>query len=285
MIDESIFKADYIKKLKKIAYYVRKDILRMICRVQSGHPGGSLSCVEILVTLYFHQMRYRTDDLKWKNRDRFILSKGHAAPALYSVLSLAGFFDRGELKNFRTPFSFLQGHPVTECPGIEMTTGPLGQGISFANGIAYICKQYKSDAKIYILAGDGELQEGQMWEAIQFASHHDLNNIILIVDNNKLQLDSTIDTIKSHLSLRKKFEAFGWYYSKCDGHNFPEIIGTLNNAYTYQKFNSNPLVIDAQTIKGKGIKIMEKNILYHGSGKIDRNDLKKYIAELNREYA
>lgn len=265
-----------IKKLEKIAQTMRIDVIKMLWSAGSGHPGGSLSCIEIICALFFSVMRinpvYPLDD----KRDRFILSKGHAAPTLYSALSLCGMIERTELPNLRKYKSRLQGHPDYRClPFVEMSAGPLGHGISFANGVAYGMKCSHYDSRIYVLCGDGELQEGQIWEAALFSAHHNLDNLIVIIDNNGLQLDGPISGIKTLEPIADKFQTFGWDVMTIDGHNFSKLLDATRLAYSSKK----PVAIIAHTIKGKGIKELENNPLSHGQH-IDNNRYHRYIKEL-----
>ncbi len=244
---------------------VRQDILKMICAAKSGHPGGSLSCVEILSVLYREILNV---PVEWKKspdfnkRDRFILSKGHASACLYSVLARCGFFDSNELLTFRKFGSRLQGHPSVRygLEGIEASTGSLGQGLSMAAGVALALKLDKNPASVYVLMGDGEMQEGSVWEAFMSIAHKKLDNIIAIVDKNNLQIDGCCDDVKSLGDLDKKFEAFGFYVQSVDGHSEDELTNALLNA----KKSSKPSAIIANTIKGKGVSFMENNAGWHG---------------------
>jgi len=247
-----------LKELKKIAAKTRKRILEMIFNSQSGHIGGSLSSVEAIVSLYFNVM-----NLQGSNRDRFILSKGHGVPALYAVLVEKNWMDEKELLTLRRLGSKLQGHPDMKTnPYIDMSSGSLGQGLSVGVGMALGAKLQKSPAKVYTLVGDGELEEGQNYEAMMFASHHKLNNLIALVDNNGLQLDGPTKEILALEPLEKRFEAFGWKIEVCDGHNFVEIINALNRLKNNE---SGPGVVILNTIKGKGISFMENKVKYHGA--------------------
>lgn len=244
---------------------VRQDILRMICEAKSGHPGGSLSCVEILSVLYRKILNVPADWKKspdFEKRDRFILSKGHASACLYSVLAHCGFFDSNELLTFRKLGSRLQGHPSTRynLEGIEASTGSLGQGLSMAVGVALALKLDKNPAKVYVLLGDGEMQEGSVWEALMSASHKKLNNIVCIVDRNKLQIDGSCDDVKSLEPLDKKLEAFGFIVKTVNGHSEEE----LTEALMFAKKADKPVFIIADTIKGKGVSFMENNAGWHG---------------------
>lgn len=238
--------------LKDIAKEVRKDILLEVYSAQSGHPGGSLSCADILTAIYFELI---------KDGDKVVLSKGHASPALYAVLSEKGFFDKEELKNFRRLGSILQGHPSSKStPGVDVTSGSLGQGLSVANGIALAFKLDKKENYVYVILGDGEIQEGQIWEAAMSSSHYHLNNVIAFLDYNKLQIDGSNDEVMTVKPVDKKFEAFGWYVQEVDGHDFDEIILAVQNAKKQDK----PSMIIANTIKGKGVPFMENKAEWHG---------------------
>lgn len=266
-----------IKNLKQIAKEVRKDILITTTKAGSGHPSSALSAVEIIVTLYFYKMRHKPKNPKWPDRDRFILSKGHAVPALYSVLARSGYFDIKELMSLRKLNSKLQGHPdMKSCPGIEMSTGALGQGLSVANGIALAGKLDKKDYRVYCLIGDGEVQEGQIWEAAMSASHYKLDNLTVILDFNKLQIDGFVNKIKNIEPIKDKFIAFGFEVMEIDGHNFNEIINALNKA---EKIKGKPTVIIAHTIKGKGVPFMENKEGWHGKP-LSEEQLKIALKEL-----
>lgn len=238
--------------MEKIAREVRKDILLQIYSAQSGHPGGALSCADILVAIYFNMI---------KDGDKVILSKGHASAALYAVLAEKGFFPKEELKTFRKLGSRLQGHPsLHKVPGIDAPSGSLGQGLSIANGLALSFKLDKKDNYVYCILGDGEIEEGQIWEAAMSSSHYKLNNVIAFLDYNKLQIDGTNDEVMTIAPVKEKFESFGWFVQEIDGHNFDEIITAVNNGKKQDK----PIMIIANTIKGKGVSFMENNVSWHG---------------------
>ena len=238
--------------LKEIAKEVRKDILLEVYSAKSGHPGGSLSCADILTAIYFDLI---------EEGDKVVLSKGHASPALYAVLAEKGFFDKEELKTFRKLGSRLQGHPSSKStPGVDVTSGSLGQGLSVANGIALAFKLDKKENHVYVILGDGEIQEGQVWEAAMSSSHYHLNNVIAFLDYNKLQIDGSNDEVMTVSPVDKKFEAFGWYVQTINGHDFDEIIGAVQNAKKQDK----PSMIIANTIKGKGVSFMENKAEWHG---------------------
>ncbi|WP_319203081.1 transketolase [uncultured Ilyobacter sp.] len=251
-----------IKLLKEKSTQVRKDIVQMICKSKSGHPGGSLSAADIVTTLYFSEMNVDPKNPKMEGRDRFVLSKGHAAPVLYAVLAEKGYFDRELLGTLRQYGSILQGHPdMKKVPGIEISTGSLGQGLSVANGMALSAKISGEDYRTYVLMGDGELQEGQVWEAAMTSAHYKLDNICAFVDFNNLQIDGNVDEIMGVAPLDKKWESFGWNVIKADGHSFEEILGSLEKA---KECKGKPTVIIAETTKGKGVSFMENVCGFHG---------------------
>jgi len=252
-----------VEKLKTIASEIRKNIISMITESRSGHPGGSLSCVEIITTLYFNEMNVNVDKKNDPNRDRFVLSKGHAAPALYSVLAEKGFFDKEELMGLRKLGSRLQGHPnMNTVPGVDMSTGSLGQGISAAVGMALAGKLDKKDYRVYSLLGDGELAEGQVWEATMSAAHYKLDNLTAFVDHNGLQIDGKVSEVMGSDPVDAKFAAFGWNTISVDGHDFVQIKNAIEEA---KKTKGKPTVIICETIKGKGVSFMENEAGWHGS--------------------
>lgn len=251
-----------IEKLESIAKQIRRDIVEMVYKAKSGHPGGSLSCADILTVLYFNEMNINLSEPKMQNRDRFVLSKGHCSPALYATLANRGFFAREELARFRKIDSNLQGHPdLNKVPGVEMTTGSLGQGLSAANGMAIAGKIDKNDYRVYCLLGDGEIQEGQVWEAAMAATHYKLDNLCVIVDNNNLQIDGTVSDVMNIYPIDKKFESFGFEVINIDGNNIEEIIKAFEQA---RKITGKPTAIIAKTKKGKGVSFMEDNAKWHG---------------------
>jgi transketolase len=251
-----------IKALEEIARLIRIDILKMLHFAGSGHTGGSLSAADIVTVLYFYKMRYNPKDHLWRERDRFILSKGHAAPLLYATLSRAGYFDPELLKTLRKISSPLQGHPSSKSlPGVEVSTGSLGQGLSVANGIALGLRLDSIDSRVYCLLGDGEIQEGQIWEAAMTAAHYHLDNLCAIVDNNGLQIDGPVKEVMRIDPVPQKWNAFGWHIIEIDGHNFEEIINALDEAETVK---GKPTVVIAHTIKGKGVSFFEGRVEYHG---------------------
>ena len=268
-----------IEELNKLCREMRKDILSMIHAAKSGHPGGNLSAVEILAVLYKFCMNHSPEWDKspdFQNRDRFILSKGHASAALYSILAECGYFPKEELLTFRKLGTRLQGHPsCRHLKGIEVSTGSLGQGLSMACGVALGLKLDKNPANVFVLVGDGEMQEGSIWEAIMNASHHNLNNLIAFIDKNKLQIDGCTCEVKSIEPLDEKVEAFGWNVINIDGHNVEEIFDAVQSAKTMDR----PTAIIAETVKGKGVSFMENNCGWHGKAPNDE-DFAKAMAEL-----
>lgn len=250
-------------ELQLKANKVRQLALEGIYNAKSGHPGGSLSATDILTYLYFEVMNVNPDAPKDPDRDRFVLSKGHGAPALYGVLALKGFFGEDEVKKLRSPSSMLQGHPdMKNIPGIDMSTGSLGQGISAACGMAKAAKIMGKSYMTYAVLGDGELEEGQVWEAAMFASMYKLDNLIAFVDNNGLQIDGKIEDVCSPLPIGEKFKAFNWNVYEIDGHDFDQIEEAVKKA---QNKNGKPTVIVAKTVKGKGVSYMENNVNWHGA--------------------
>ncbi len=265
-----------ISRLKEVCNDVRKDIVNMTAAAKSGHPGGSLSGVEALVGLYFHKMKVDPKNPKDENRDRFVLSKGHAAPLLYAVLGEAGFFDKELFGSLRKLHSPLQGHPdAKKLPGVDASTGSLGQGVSIAVGMAIGAKANKSDVNVYTLLGDGELQEGLCWEAATAAAHYKLDNLTVIVDNNGLQIDGSNDEVMSLGSIEDKFTAFGFeVISVEDGNDIEQIIAALDKEVT-----GKPKCIVSHSVKGKGISFMENQVGWHGKAP-SSEDRDKAIAEL-----
>lgn len=255
-------KCEEKKQLQKIAANVRMGIIEGVYNAKSGHPGGSLSSADILTYLYFKQMNIDPENPKAENRDRFVLSKGHAAPALYSVLANRGYFDVKELATLRHIGSMLQGHPdMKKIPGVDMSSGSLGQGVSAAVGMALSAKHFGMEYKVYALLGDGEIQEGQVWEAAMFAAHKKLDNLTVIVDNNNLQIDGTIEQVNSPYPIDEKFKAFGFEVAVIDGNDFAEIEQAFEKVGTFDK----PYAIIANTVKGKGVSFMENQVGWHGT--------------------
>jgi transketolase len=265
-------------ELREIARQHRIDIIKMLHKAQSGHTGGSLSAIDIMTCLYFNEMNIYPDDPHNPNRDRFVLSKGHCAPALYAVLADAGYFDKVELDTLRKTGTKLQGHPdMNLLPGVEMSTGSLGQGLSAANGMAMALKLDNSPARVYVMMGDGEQQEGQIWEAAMTAHHYDLDNVCAFVDNNGLQIDGVVNEVMKVDPLAEKWRAFGWHVIEIDGHNIDEILGALKEA---RETLGVPTVIIAKTIKGKGFSFCEGKVGYHGKAPTDK-DLEEGLKEIS----
>ncbi len=255
-------KAPDAKMLAEIARQVRLDIVEMLHRAGSGHLGGSLSAADILVALFFGRMRRQPNDPCWPERDRFILSKGHGAPAYYAVLARLGYFPREELFTLRQFGSSLQGHPDSGCtPGVEVPTGSLGQGLSIANGLALAQRLRGRKGRVYILLGDGEVQEGQIWEAAMSAAHYGLDNLTAVVDRNRLQIDGRTAEVMGLEPLADKWRAFGWHTLEVDGHNIAQLLSALTDC---EAVAGKPSVIIAHTVKGKGVSIFEDKAKYHG---------------------
>ncbi len=251
-----------IDNLKRQARTIRKHVVRMIGTAGSGHPGGSLSATDILTVLFFHEMRHKPDDPDWPDRDRFILSKGHAAPALYAAYAESGYCSVEDLDSLRKLGSPFQGHPdIRMLPILEASTGSLGQGLSIGIGMALAARIDRRDYRVYVLLGDGEVQEGQVWEAAMFATHHRIGNLIAIIDYNKQQLDGWIKNIIEIKPLTDKWKAFGWHTQEIDGHDLESIIDAFDRA---KAVSDQPSIIIAHTTKGKGIDFMEDNPYYHG---------------------
>jgi len=266
-----------ITELKKLATEVRLGILEGVHAAASGHPGGSLSIADILTYLYFEEMNVDPKNPKWDDRDRFVLSKGHCAPALYTVLALKGYFPREEIAKLRQVDSFLQGHPdMKGTPGVDMSTGSLGMGISTACGMALAAKLNGKSYRTYTIVGDGESQEGQVWEAAMFAAHYKLDNFTLIVDWNNLQIDGKITDVMNPTPHDKKLEAFGFHVISIDAHDFEQIEAALNEAKTVK---GKPTAIIAKSIKGKGVSFMEDQASWHGSAPNDEQ-YAQAVAEL-----
>lgn len=250
-----------IRELQKKAIEIRKDILKMLTLAGSGHTGGSLSIVEILVALYYYALKNDPNNPKWKERDYFLLSKGHGCPALYAVLAGKGYFNKEDLWKLRKLGSMLQGHPQLGLPGIEISSGSLGQGLSIANGIALASRLDKSDIRVYCLLGDGETNEGQVWEAAMTASHYKLDNVCAIIDFNKLQIDGFCCDVKDMGAYFDKWKNFGWGTIETDGHDIEKLMDAFDKARTIKGM---PAVIIAHTIKGKGVSFVENKVEWHG---------------------
>lgn len=270
------------KQLKIRACKARMGIIEGVFNAKSGHPGGSPSCVDILTYLYFDHMNIDPQDPKNEDRDRFVLSKGHAAPALYSVLALRGFFPVEELKTLRKSDSMLQGHPsVKYTPGVDMCTGSLGQGISAACGMALGAKLAGKSFRVFTVLGDGEIQEGQVWEAAMYASAKGLDNLVAVVDNNGLQIDGKIAEVNSPYPIAEKFKSFGWNVLEISAHSFDEIDAAFNAA---AEFKGKPSVIVASSVKGKGVSFMEDQVGWHGTAP-NAEQYEQAMSELNAALA
>lgn len=254
-------------KLMKTANEIRKDIVTAVHSAKAGHPGGSLSAADIFTYLYFEEMNIDPKNPKMPDRDRFVLSKGHTAPGLYSALAERGYFPKEDLKTLRHTGSYLQGHPdMKHIPGVDMSSGSLGQGISAAVGMAIAAKLSGASYRVYTLLGDGEIQEGQVWEASMLASHQKLDNLVVIVDNNNLQIDGAIDDVNSPYPIDKKFEAFNFHVINIDGNDFDQIDAAFKEAKTVK---GQPVAIIAKTVKGKGVSFMENQAGWHGKAPND----------------
>lgn len=247
--------------LKDKANTIRKLIIEMLAEAKSGHPGGSLSATEIVTCLYFEVMRHNPEDPDWPDRDKFHLSKGHCCPVVYSSLALSGYFSAGELMKLRKIGCLLQGHPDKGTPGIEAASGSLGQGLSVACGMSMAAKIDKRDSRVYCLMGDGELQEGNVWEAAMSAAHFKLDNLCGIVDYNHFQIDGRTEEIMNLAPLGDKWRSFGWHVIQCDGHSIKELLKAFDKA---KSVKGKPTVIIAQTVKGKGVSFMEHVVDFHG---------------------
>lgn len=251
-----------IEDLKMKAKDIRKDIIEEVYNANSGHPGGSLSISDIMAVLYFNELRIDEKNPRWEERDRLVLSKGHCSPALYAALAERGFFDKEDLKSFRKIESNLQGHPdLNKVPGVDMTSGSLGQGLSIANGMAIAGKMDNKNYRVYTILGDGEIEEGQIWEAAMTANKYKLDNLCVIVDNNNLQIDGTIEEVMSSYPIDEKFKSFGFNVLTIDGNNIEEILSAFERA---KQTKNKPTCIIAKTIKGKGVSFMENKAEWHG---------------------
>ncbi len=267
------------ERLRSVADQLRISLLQMIHRAQSGHTGSSLSCIDILVALYFAELRHYPFEPEWPSRDRLVLSKGHAAPALYAVLHRCGYIPRRDLDRLRHLSSILQGHPDSRrCPGVEASTGSLGQGLSVAHGMALAIRQLPEAPRVYVVLGDGELQEGQVWEAAMSAAHYRSANLCAFVDANGLQIDGEVARIMGVDPLVDKFTSFGWNTMEIDGHDMSAILSALDQA---RAFSEGPSAIIARTTKGKGVSFMEGRAEWHGKAPNDEQ-LAQALAELER---
>ena len=266
------------KQLEITACKVRMGVIEGVYNAKSGHPGGSLSVADLLTYLYFHKMYVDPKNPKMPDRDRLVLSKGHTAPALYSVLAQRGFFDVEELKTLRKIGSRLQGHPdMKGVPGVDMSTGSLGQGVCAANGMALAGKLDKKDYRVYAILGDGELEEGQVWEAAMFAPHYKLDNITIFVDFNGLQIDGDISKVMSPLPIDEKFKAFGWNVVVIDAHNYDEIKEAIKIA---KSTKGKPTAVIAKSVKGKGVSFMENEASWHGAAP-NKEQYEQAVSELD----
>ena len=265
-----------IPSLQQKALQFRREILETLNLAGSGHPGGSLSAVEIFISLYFYKLKHDPKNPKWNERDRVIISKGHVSPVVYVTLANAGYFPKEELKTFRKFGSRLQGHVHFKVPGVEFNTGSLGHGLSVANGIALGAKMLRQDFKTYCILGDGEIQEGSIWEAALSSSHHKLNNVCAIVDYNKVQENGPVNQIKNLEPLAAKWKNFGWHTLEVDGHDFNALIQALDES---DEILEKPTVIIAHTVKGKGISFMEGKAAWHGKAP-NKEQLEMALSEL-----
>lgn len=270
------------KQLEAMAVRVRMAVIEGTFNAKSGHPGGSLSATDTLTYLYFKELNVDPANPAWEDRDRFVLSKGHCAPALYGALAHKGFFDVEEIKGLRHTNSMLQGHPcMTKTPGVDMSTGSLGQGISVAVGMALGAKLQGKNFRTYAMLGDGEIEEGQVWEAAMFASHKQLSNLCIVVDNNNLQIDGTVEEVNSPYPIPEKFAAFGWNVIVIDGHDFDQIDAAFTAA---RACTDKPTAIIQKTVKGKGVSFMENQVSWHGSAP-NAEQYEQAMAELNAALA
>ena len=270
------------RELQKIACRIRMGVIEGTFCAKSGHPGGSLSIAEDLAYLYWKEMRVDPKNPCWEDRDRLVLSKGHCAPALYAALALKGYFPWDELKSLRHTGALLQGHPdMKHIPGVDMSTGSLGQGISAACGMALAAKIDGKDSRVYAILGDGEIEEGQVWEAAMFAAHYKLDNLCAIVDNNNLQIDGTVEEVMSPYPITDKFAAFGWNVITIDAHDFDQIEAAMNAA---KAVKGKPTVLVQKSVKGKGVSFMENQVSWHGAAP-NAEQYETAMAELNAALA
>ena len=273
--------AEKIKALEEKARQIRFHIVDMIYAAQSGHPGGSLSAADIMTALYFNTMNIDPQNPRYPDRDRFVLSKGHTAPALYAVLAEKGFFPKEDLKTFRHSGSYLQGHPdMKGVPGVDMSTGSLGLGVSAACGMAKSAKIFNKGYRVYAILGDGELEEGQVWEAAMFAGHYKLDNLCLFIDWNGLQIDGDITKVMNPTPIDKKYEAFGFNVINIDGHNLDEIENAVKQA---DECKGKPTAIICKTVKGKGVSFMENKAEWHGAAP-NKEQYEQAMAELEKDF-
>ena len=266
-----------LSKLENKAKQIRQEIIKQVYNAGSGHPGGSLSIADIMAVLYFNELNIDEKNPQWEDRDRFVLSKGHCVAALYAALALRGFFSIEELEKFRKIDGLLQGHPdMTKVPGVDMSTGSLGQGISAAVGMAMAGKLDKKDYRVYTIVGDGEIEEGEVWEAAMSASKYKLDNLCVIVDNNNLQIDGTIEEVMNLKNIDEKFKSFGFEVITIDGNNIEEIMDAFTKA---KNIKEKPTCILAKTIKGKGVAFMENKVEWHGKAP-NEEEFKEALYEL-----
>lgn len=269
-------------ELKRVANTIRQDIIKMLLPAKSGHPGGSLSAADILATLFFQEMRINPADPNWSERDRFVLCKGHAAPVLYAALAEKGYFPKEELLSLRQTGSRLQGHPdMKKTPGVDMSTGSLGQGLSVANGMAMAGKLDGKEFRVYALLGDGEMAEGQVWEAAMAAAHYKLDNLVAILDFNGLQIDGPTDSVMSSAPLFDKWRAFGWHVLEVDGHDVEKLVAAFEEA---KNVHGKPTMLIAQTVKGRGVSFMENVAGWHGNAP-NSEQAEQALKELQEEAA
>lgn len=272
-----------VKELEKQCIELKKKVVTMIYKAQSGHPGGSLSAADFVTASYFREMNLDPKNPKWEDRDRFILSKGHVCPIQYAALATLGYFDESELDTLRKENSKLQGHPdMKKCPGIDISTGSLGQGLACGVGMGIAAKKDKKDFRVFVVVGDGECQEGEIWEAAQTANKYQLDNLIVFVDNNNLQIDGITDEVMPNLHLGKKFEAFGFELYEIDGNNMQQIVDTFDRIRMTK--NGKPKCIFANTVKGKGVSYMENQCGWHGVAPNDEQ-YAQAIKELDEQLA
>lgn len=267
-----------LQSLQEKAFQFRKEILETLNLAGSGHPGGSLSAVEILIGLYFYKLKHRPTDPKWEDRDRVIISKGHVSPVVYVTLANAGYFPKEELKRFRKFGSYLQGHVHVKTPGVEFNTGSLGHGLSVANGLAIGAKLLNKNFRTFCVMGDGEIQEGSVWEAAMTAAHHKLDNVCAIVDHNQVQENGLLTQIKNIEPLTDKWKSFGWHVVRINGNDIAAVLKALDEA---EATKGKPTVIIADTLKGKGVKFMELQAAWHGKAP-NAEQLKKALEELEQ---
>ncbi len=272
-------KKDLVLGLKQKAKELRKEIITVIYKAQSGHPGGSLSEIDVLVALYHYKLKAEPKNPMWQDRDRFVLSKGHASPGIYAVLADKGFFPKSELGGYRKIGRMLQGHPELSTPGIDFAGGALGQGLSFAVGIAMACRLDKRNCSVYAMIGDGESQEGAIWEASMAAAFHKLDNLIVILDKNQVQQTGKTKDIMDIGDAALKWKAFGWNVIDINGHDMAQIVEALDNASKLK--NKKPTIIISNTIKGKGVSFMELNHKFHGKAPNDE-EYKKAMEEIEK---